>query len=138
MIRRLFLATILMTLCLVAAPSSTMAFDPFGGVCSNGNAHSSILCTSSPPTDSNGKPQDPLNTTLASITDIVAYVAGAAAIIVLIISALRLITSGSDVSTGSRTDTDVEDARRSIAGAVIGLIIIVLTRTIIFYLLGRL
>jgi hypothetical protein len=68
----------------------------------------------------------------------VAYIAGAAAIIMIIISGFRLITSGSNVSTGSRTDTEVEDARRGLANAIIGLAVIVFARTIIIYVVNRL
>jgi hypothetical protein len=51
---------------------------------------------------------------------------------------LKFITSGSNVSTGSRTDTDVEDARRGLGNAVIGLVVIVLARTLIIYIVNRL
>jgi hypothetical protein len=140
MMKRLYLATVLMMLCLFAAPTRALAYDPFSAVCSGKNAGGSTACSTTVPTDSGNQPIDPLtgpDGILAHITNIVAYIAGAAAIIIIIISALRFVTSGSDVSTGSRTDTDVEDARRSLAGAVIGLVVIALSRTIILYILNR-
>jgi hypothetical protein len=142
MIKRLTLATALLVLCLFAAPRPVAAYDFFSGAnCGNKDNSGAAACQSQPQTDSNGQPIDPLtgpNGTLAHITNIVAYASGAAAIIIIMVSALKLITSGSDVSTGSRTDTDVEDARRSIANAVIGLVIIVLARTLLIYVINRL
>lgn len=134
MMRRLYLATALIMLCLAAAPVRALAFDPFGSTCSTRGAGGSAVCQTP------GQPSDPLtgsNGTLAHITNIIAFAAGAAAIIVIIVSALRFITSGSDVSTGSRTDTDIEDARRSIANALIGLVVIVAARTLILFVLNR-
>ena len=130
MIRRLYLATVLLTLCLFAAPLSVSA-SPLNAVCSSGGGGSAVCQTG-------GQSNDPLINTLGTITNIIAYVGGAAAIVVMVVSALRLVSSGSDVSTGSRTDTDVEDARRGIAGAVIGLAIIVLARILILYVLNKL
>jgi hypothetical protein len=137
MIRRLLPAIALLVLCLFAAPRSVAAFDFFKGA-DCGNNGTSVTCQSQPQTDANGHLINPLNNTLARITNIVAFAAGAAAVIVIIVSALRLVTSGSNVSTGSRTDTDVEDARRSLAGAVIGLVVIVLARILILYLVHTL
>lgn len=142
MIRRLILAILLLTICSLAAPRSVAAYDFFGGAnCGNSDNAKSTICNSEPRKDANGNAADPLTGTdgiLAHITDIVAFAAGAAAIILIIVSALKLITSGSDVSTGSRTDTDVEDARRGIANAVIGLAVVILARTIIVFILNRL
>jgi len=59
-------------------------------------------------------------------------------VIVMIVGALRFASSGSDVSTSSRTDTDIENARRTIGSAVIGLVVIILARTIILFVLSKL
>lgn len=134
--RRLMLAVALVVLCLIAAPQYASAYDPFSSVC-RGNNQDSAVCSTQEEAAGQGDPLTGPNGTLAHITNIVAYVAGAAAIIVIIVSALRFVTAGSDVSTGSRTDTDVEDARRSLAGAVIGLAVIVLARTLILYVLKK-
>ena len=143
MIRRLLPALALLILCVFAAPRPVAAFSFFQAVdcASYSNSDKPTACQSQPPKDAHGNIVNPLtgpDGTLAHITTIVAYVAGAAAIIMIIISALKFITSGSNISTGSRTDTDVEDAMRSLANAVIGLIVIVLARTIIIYIVDRL
>jgi hypothetical protein len=138
MIRRLSLSVALLMLCLFAAPSRALAFNPFGNVCDSGSASSSAICSTTPITDPTLKPINPVVDNLSKITNIIAFIAGAAAIIMILVSALRFVTSGSDVSTGSRTDADVETARRSIANALIGLAVIVLGRTLIIFVLNKL
>jgi len=140
MIRRLCLATALFMMCLVTVPNTVSAFDLFGGDCSGSNSTAnSAICTDKLGTDPvTHQPINPVIDYLTKITDIIAYVAGVAAIIIIIVGALKLITSGSDVSTGSRTDTDVEDARRSIVSALIGLAVIILARTLILFVLKKL
>ncbi len=133
MIRLLLFSISLVGLCLLATPAVANADNLFKGVdCSK--AASSAVCndqtSSNPLTGSNG--------TLLNIVNIVAYIAGAAAIIVVIVSALSFITSGSDTSTSSRTDADVENARRSIASALIGLAIVILAKVLINYVVKRL
>jgi hypothetical protein len=132
--RRLLLAIALIGLCLLAAPQPVKAYSFFGGVDCN-QASSSTVCSdqgdgSNPISGSNGL--------LLKITNIVAYVGGAAAIVVIVIGAIRYITSGSDVSVGNRIDDDVLNAKRSIVGALVGLAIIVLAKVIITYVIIKL
>ncbi len=132
MIKGLIVSLALLTASLLVVPATTAAFDPFAGACSGSNA-SSAACKA------NGS--DPIagpDGILLKITNIIAYLTGAIAVIMIIIGSIRFITSGSDVSTGSRTDTDVEEARRTIVSALIGLAIIVLAKTIITYVIKRL
>lgn len=130
MIKRLALATTLLLLCLFAAPKVASAFDPFPNVCNGGGG--SAVCQ-----DKNVGSNDPLVEKMRAITNIVAYAGGAAAIVVILVSAIKFITSGSDVSTGARTDTDVENARRALGNAAIGLAVIILGRTLILYVLSK-
>ena len=126
------LATTLFT----AAPLTAGAtFDPFGGACTS-NTKDSTACSSDPKSDS--VVRDGPKALMLNITDVVAIMAGALAVIMIIVGAFRFITAGSDVSTGSRTDTDVEDARRTIANSLLGLVVIILARTIIFYVVDKL
>jgi hypothetical protein len=135
MIRRFILSLILAVTCLGIAPMSAVAFDPFHGACTNGTpkAQDSAACSTS-----NANPISGPQGILLDVTRIVAYLAGAIAIIMIIVAAIRFITSGSDVSTGSRTDTDIEEARRTISGALIGLAVIILAQAIIGYVIRRL
>lgn len=132
-LRDILLSALLVFTCLTASLAPAAAFNPFGGADCGGQNSASAACQA--------KNTDPLagpNGILIKATNIVAYLGGAIALIMIIVGAIRFITSGSDVSTGSRTDTDVEDARRSIVGALIGLAIIILAKFIITYVIARL
>lgn len=134
MTRLLIVIAMFLGLCFIAQPAPAKAFDIFGGVnCNDPQNATSAACSSK--TSSN--PLTGPNGELIKVTNIIAYVAGAAAIIVIIVSAIRFVTSGSDISTNSRTDTDVETAKRTIANATIGLIVIVLGRTLIVFVVKR-
>ncbi len=130
----LVIMVLFLSLCAVARPAPAQAFDLFGGVnCGDAKNATSATCSSrtteNPLTGPNGE--------LIKVTNIVAYAAGAAAVILIIISAIRFVTSGSDISTNSRTDTDVETAKRTIANAMIGLAVIVLARTLIVFVIKK-
>jgi hypothetical protein len=135
MVRRGLIVLTTTLLVFLASLAPAYAFNPFGGgACSTSKAGQSVACST------NGA-QDPIagsNGLFVKVTNIIAYAAGAIAIIIIIVGAIRFITAGSDLSTGSRTDTDVEDARRSIAGALIGLAIIILAKVFITYFVSKL
>lgn len=136
MIRRFLLSLMLATTVLTAAPLPAGAtFNPFDGACTQ-NTKDSTACSSDANSDSvvKGGPK----ALMLNITNVVAIIAGALAVIMIIVGAFRFITAGSDVSTGSRTDTDVEDARRTITSSLLGLAVIILARTIIFYVIDKL
>jgi len=133
MIRRFVSSLLLATLLFTAAPLSAGAFDPFGDACSQGTGDA-VACRANKDSISSSGPR----ALLLDITNVVAYIAGALAVIMIIVGAIRYITAGSDVSTGSRTDTDAEDARRSIANALLGLVVIILAQLLITYAIRRL
>jgi len=134
MIRRLLFAISLLWICLMAMPQPALAYNLFGGVdCSN--AANSTVCTEK---NKSGNPISGPDGILLKITNIVAYIGGAAAIIVLLVGSIKFVTAGSDTSKGGRVDADVENARRAVAGALIGLAIIVLGKVLITYLVQKL
>lgn len=134
MMRRFFLSLVLAMTILTAAPLSAGAFNPFDNACSAANTGDAVACKTNKDDITSQGPA----VFLLRVTRVVAYIAGGIAVIVIVVSGIRYITAGSDVSTGSRTDTDVEDARRGIAGALIGLAVIALAQLIISYALRRL
>jgi hypothetical protein len=69
--------------------------------------------------------------TLYKVSLIVAIVAGIAAVIVIIVSGIRYMTSGGDTQK-------VSSAKSTLIGAIAGLIIIVLAQTIITFVVKRL
>lgn len=92
-----------------------------------GDAADSAVCkdktTKNPLTGSDGL--------LVKITNIIAFIAGAAAIIVIIVSAIRYITSGGD-------SAKVGNAKAALINAAIGVLVIVLARSLIVYVLNKL
>jgi len=121
-----FLAIIsLLTLLLVTSPSQAFAADILRGVdCSK--AADSTICNN----PHKGNPLTGSDGLLIKITDIVSYIAGAAAVIVIIVGALRFVTAGGD--SGS-----VATARKSVINALLGLLIIALAHTIIIFVIKK-
>lgn len=68
---------------------------------------------------------------LYKVSQIIAIIAGIAAVIVVIVSGIRYITSGGD-------SQKTASAKNTLVGALIGLIIIVLAQTIITFVIKRL
>jgi hypothetical protein len=133
MIKQLLLTIALAGLCLLAAPSPASAGTNLYNGVNCGKAQGSAVCT-----DNGG--QDTLtgrHGTLEKVTNVLSYIGGAAAIVMILISAIRFTTSGSDISTNARTDADVENARKSLTNSLIGLAVIALARTIILFILGK-
>lgn len=142
--------TLLATLfCLTVVPLASVSaanlLDPTGKLCGNGsgnteNTTGAAACDPKANTNDNpltGCPNNCGSGALYKAIDIISYIAGSAAIIVMIIGALRFATSGSDLSTNSRTDTDIENARRAIGGAAIGLVIIILAKYLIEFVISK-
>jgi hypothetical protein len=127
-------AILLVTVCFAAAPQPAHAFAAYKDAACQGKNASSAACIARGSSNPIAGPDG----VLLKVTNIIAYLAGAIAVIMIIVGSIRFITSGSDVSTGSRTDTDVEEARRTIASALAGLAIIVLAKAIITYVIKRL
>ena len=116
-------------LCSVFAMSGGFALaagnPSYSGVQCSGAASKSPVCNASssdPLTGSNG--------IIVKATNILAIVAGIAAVIIIIIAGIHFITSNGDPSaTGS--------ARSTIIMAIVGLIIIVLAKSIITFIVSR-
>ncbi len=70
-----------------------------------------------------------LNDTIAAITNVILYIAGAASIIMIVIGGLRYVVSGGNPSA-------TNDAKNTILYAVVGLVISVSAYAIVNYVLG--
>jgi hypothetical protein len=120
----LLLATILVPM----IPRPAQAWTPFEDVCKDGAAQDSAVCK-----DKDGS-KDPITGSdgiLIKITNLVAIIAGVAATIVLILAGLRFIQS-------SGNSEEVAGARRTIIYASVGLVVIVLARTLIVLVIAGL
>jgi hypothetical protein len=112
---------------LLSPAPALAATDIFKDACSSGAANSSAVCkngetTTNPLTGSNGL--------VVKITRIIAFVAGAAAVVIIMISGLRYINSGGDASKATQ-------ARNGIIYALVGLIVIISAQFIISLVMSR-
>lgn len=128
MIRRL-LTPLLLLFVLVSfiAPISVGAEDVFTEVCSSGSGGDSSVCQSQVVTS------DPVSGTggvINRVTRLIAYAAGAIAVIVIIISGIRFATSHGDPQS-------VNNAKNTILYAVIGLMVIIIAQSIIIYVVNE-
>lgn len=133
MIKRLALVlSTVMMLGVVLMPAMTLAYDPFQAVCNmKTDGQGSSLCTEHSQTNSSQNPLTGPNGLLRGIATIVAFVAGLAAVVIIIIGGLKFVTSGGDAAKA-------KSAKDTIVSALIGLVIIALAGTIISFVLGRL
>ncbi len=118
------IALLSLMLCL-AAPATALAYNPLDQACKAGG--SSVACQSrSSDTAKNG----PV-VTLRKVTTIIAFVAGIAAVIFIIVGGLQYITSAGDPQKTS-------SARSTVLGAIVGLVIIVAAQSILLLVLSKL
>lgn len=122
----LAVACAVLTVSLSAQPARTYAFDIWpSGSC--GAASSSAVCASK------GNTNDPVsgqNGVILRVADILALVAGLAAVIVIILAGWNYINSGGDAA---KTKT----AKDAIIFALIGLVVIVLAHSILGFVLSK-
>src|SRR5690348_11114979 len=111
----------------IAAPLPAFAAtDPYSGLdCTT--AKDSAVC------QGKGNTADPVagpNGVLIKVTNVVAFVAGVAAILFIVFSGIKYITAQGDAS-------QISNAKTSIIYAAVGLVIIVLARQLITFVLGK-
>lgn len=125
--RRIIASLTVLLLCILAVPASASAFDPFQTVCQTGGSSSSV-CT----TDAGGSSgTDPVTTKIAEVTELIAYAAGIIAVIIIIVSGIRFMTSGGDSNS-------VNAARSTLIYAAIGLVVIAVGESLILFVLSKL
>lgn len=126
MTKRLVMAFVLFTLCFCGVLQPVYAWSPFQVVCNQGGTSASATC-------SGNTKNDPLtgpNGVLTDATKIIAFVGGVAAVIVIIFGGFRYITSGGDPS-------NVATAKNTVVNAVIGLLVIALSGSIIAFVISK-
>jgi hypothetical protein len=125
--KRFITTTLALLFCSLILPfSMASAFSPFGQACTSGGG-SSAVCTDSK-TGASGT--DPVEADIADATHIVAIGAGVIAIVIMLVGAIRYMTSGGDANA-------VSSAKNTILYAVIGLAVVVLAQSIIVYVVDR-
>lgn len=135
MIKKLLLvASVLVIPVLFSFSSSASAvgvYNPFAGVCERSDSEdretaSSAVCSEKRTDDPISGPKG----IILKVVDIIALIAGSIAIIMLIISGIKFVTSNGD-SNG------VSSAKNTILQVFIGLAIIILARFIITFIVTR-
>lgn len=119
----------LMSSTLLVAPSSTYAEAAPGFELCEGNAAETAVCQDVKKQEADGK--NPVISTLKIALNLLAFIAGAAAVIILIVNGLRLILSNGDAN-------GVSSARSGLIYVLIGLVVVVLAKGIVVFLLDNL
>lgn len=127
--RRILLKLVLPSLiglAIVTIPINSFAWDPFSGVdCSQ--VSNSAVCNRAHPDNPIAGPDG----VLSKITNIVALVAGIAAVIMILVGSIRYITSGGDAN-------NAKSAKNTVLYALIGLVVIVIAKIIITFVVSKL
>jgi hypothetical protein len=124
--KRLYSFVLLAGLLAVSFTQTASALDPLAKACGSPGAGASSVCQ---PTSAENPVTGP-NGVLIRATHIVAFAAGAAAVILIIISGIRLITSQGEAAGATA-------ARKTLMNAVIGLVVIIFAQAIITFVIGK-
>lgn len=145
MIRRLLFGLVLGVICLLANPLHVAAFDPFGGSSCDKKNPQSAACLCDPAvnpqasqsavcTDKSKGATDPVagpNGILTKTVNIIATIAGIAAVIVILVGSIRYITASGDSGK-------VSSAKNTVIYALVGLAVVVVARSIIVFVINHL
>lgn len=130
MIRRLGATLLLFSGMFVAlmaySPLASAQFNPLDKACS-GDAAASAACQDKNNPDSITGP----NGIIVRATKVISTIAGIAAVIVMVVYGIMIIISYGE-------SAKVTQARNAIIGAAVGLVVIVLARTIVVFVVSRL
>ncbi len=128
MIRKIILSLSILAASLTPlVPVPVLAFNPFEDVC-NSAGSSSAVCQEQK--NGNTNPLTGPNGLFFGISRIIAIIAGTSAVIIVIVSGLRFVTSGGDPAKAKA-------AKDALVAALVGLVIIVLAGSIISLVLSR-
>lgn len=103
------------------------AFNPYEQTCSESNASDSSVCKDSQGSDVN--PISGKDGIINRAANIIAIIAGIIAIVIIMISGLKLITSAGD-------SQKLTESRNAIIYASAGLVVIALARLIVSFIMG--
>lgn len=128
---RIFLLCIVsLTLALIVGTTSALAYSPFNNACSAGGngGGGSTLCRNQLQVNN---PLVGSGSLFENVINLVTLVTGIIAVIVIIISGIRFTTSSGDPNS-------LTQARNTILYTVIGLVVLLLARSIIVFVINRL
>lgn len=125
----LILALLILGFSFVLSPISARAFDPFEKTCDSATSGSSVCTEVAEKKGTN--PFDGSQGIIPTIANFMAALGGLIAVIVIMVSGLRLIMSSGD-------SAKVTQSRNAIIYAAAGIVVIVLARTILGFVINKL
>lgn len=131
--RRLIL--ILTTLITFSAPTlavsgNALAADVFQPCGSNGSAGNSDVCKDANAQHGNGGTNNPIIDIIKAAINILSFIIGVAAVIGIVVSGIRLMTSGGDSQA-------VASARSGLVYSLVGIAVVALAQLLVAYVLGK-
>lgn len=127
---------------LLVPASQTYGFDPLSGPCSQSGAQNTPICqqnTTQQTAKTNDNPVAGPNGVLQTVTNVMAVLTGIVAVVMIIISGFQFVTAGGSIG-GQRSGDNPSKARKArstLLAAVIGLIIVALSWTIITFVVQK-
>lgn len=115
---------------MIVAPSGIVFAAPTDAICNNPNAEQvPEVCKGNDPGESNNPITGP-NGILSKVINILSFVTGVVAVIMIMYAGFRYVTANGDSGA-------VTQARNIIIYSVVGLLVVVLSRFIVIYILGK-
>ena len=125
---KLFLTPISIMLISLAQITPVYAVNIFNNVCSNSSAAKTGVCVDT--TQQSKSKSNVFAGVIKDIIEVLSFITGVAAVIMLIISGIRLVVSGGEPN-------NVASARTGIIMALIGIVIVVFAQLIVLFVLDR-
>lgn len=122
---RILLISLLSLLSIGYVVQPALAFDPVADAC-NGNTTSSVCTTKQTENPITGK-----DGIITKVVNILSYAVGIIAVIAIIISAFRFVTSQGDPAA-------LSSAKNTIIYAVIGLVVVVAAQSLVIFVINKL
>lgn len=141
MMKRIILMLSFLAVLLLPA-GLTYGFDPLSGPCSQSGAQNTAICqqnTTQQTSKNNNNPVAGPNGVLQSVTNVMATLTGIVAVVMIVISGFQFVTAGGSIA-GQRAGDNPSKARKArstLIAAVIGLIIVALSWTIITFVVQK-
>lgn len=130
-----FLILLALTVAFLAVPVRVAAVDTLGGVCDNPDAvEKPAVCNGTDNGDSNDASSNPLfgpNGILTRIVTLLSFIAGVAAVIMIIYAGFRYVTSNGDTNTTAT-------AQKAIIYGVVGLVVVAMSQILVIFVLSKL
>lgn len=134
--KRIFIATLLVAIgavmFLVSSPDAYAASNPIIPVCNDGNTSGTNASTTAVCEDVNSQSSsdNPVIGIIRAAVEVISYIAGAAVIILILVSSIRFLTSSGDSGK-------VSQAKNGLIYALVGIIIVAFSQAIISFVLDK-